>query len=87
MKRLVTLLLIFTFFSVTPLFASSVSTMDKDELKAMLGSETLVVLDVRLGKDWSSSEFKIKDSVRVDNKDLSVADKYPKDNTFVLYCA
>ena len=87
MKKMLSLLIVLMFFTATPIFSASVPKMDKDELKAMLGSENLVVLDVRLGKDWSSSEFKIKDAVRVDNGDLSVADKYPKDSTFVLYCA
>ena len=87
MKKMLSLLIVFMFFMATPTFSSSVPTMDKDELKALLGSENLIILDVRLGKDWSSSEFKIKDAVRVDNGDLAVADKYPKDSTFVLYCA
>ena len=33
--------------------------MDKDALNAMLAAPDLVILDVRTGKDWSSSEFKI----------------------------
>lgn len=78
-------LLIFTGGSVA--FAGSAPLMNKDELKALLGNKDLVILDVRQGNDWSSSEFKIKDAVRVENSDLSVANNYPKDNTFVLYCA
>ena len=61
--------------------------MDKDELKALLGKENLVILDVRQGSEWSASKFKIKDAVRVENGDLSVAGNYPRDHTFVLYCA
>jgi rhodanese-related sulfurtransferase len=61
--------------------------MDKDELKSLLGSENLVILDVRLGNDWATSEFKIKGALRVDDDDLSVAKKFPKDNIMVLYCA
>ncbi|MCP4338381.1 MAG: rhodanese-like domain-containing protein [Desulfobulbaceae bacterium] len=87
MKRVLTFLIALMALAASPLFATSVPTMDKDELKSLLGSENLVILDVRLGKDWSSSEFKIKDALRVDNKDLSAAMTYPKDNTFVLYCA
>jgi hypothetical protein len=87
MKKVLTLLIVLMALAASPLFATSVPTMDKDELKALLGSENLIILDVRLGRDWSTSEFKIKDALRVDDKDLSVAMTYPKDNTFVLYCA
>ena len=87
MKRLLSLVLLFSFFFATPLFAGSVQIMDKDGLKAQLGSDNLVILDVRTGRDWSTSEFKIQDAIRVDGKDLSVAEKYKKSDTFVLYCA
>jgi rhodanese-related sulfurtransferase len=87
MKRVLSLLIVLMVLAATPLFAASVPKMDKDELKSLLGSENLVVLDVRLGRDWSTSEFKIKDALRVDDGDLSVAMNYPKDNTIVLYCA
>lgn len=87
MVRLLSLLLAITLFIGTQAFAGSVATLDKDELKNLLGSENVVVLDVRLGRDWSSSEFKIKNAVRIDDGDLSVAEEYPKETTFVLYCA
>ena len=87
MKRVLSLLFILMVLVTTPLFASSVPIMDKDELKSLLGSKDLVILDVRQGRDWSTSEFKIKDALRVDDGDLSVAKNYPKDNTIVLYCA
>lgn len=88
MKKFVTLLIIALFCVLTQLvIAGQVPTIDKDELKAQLGSESLVILDVRLGRDWSTSEFKIQDAVRVNGKDLSVASNYSKDHTFVLYCA
>ncbi|GAB6193722.1 hypothetical protein JCM39068_34730 [Desulfocastanea catecholica] len=81
------LFLVILLVATTPLFAASVQKMDKDKLKSLLGSENLVILDVRQGRDWSTSAFKIKDALRVDDGDLSVAKAYPKDNTFVLYCA
>ena len=87
MNRVFSLLVVLMLLAVTPLFAASVPKMDKDELKSLLGSENLVILDVRLGRDWSTSEFKIKDALRVDDGDLSVVKSYPKENTFVLYCA
>lgn len=87
MKKLFSLVLLFSLFWTPPLVAESVQIMDKDELKAKLGSDNLVILDVRTGRDWSTSEFMIQDAVRVDGKDLSVAEKYSKSDTFVLYCA
>ena len=87
MKRVVSFLIVLAVFVATPLFAASVPKMDKEELKSQLGSENLVILDVRQGRDWSTSEFKIKDALRVDGGDLSVVKTYPKDSTFVLYCA
>ena len=87
MKRVVALLIALAVFAATPLFATSVPTMDKEELKSRLGSADLVILDVRQGRDWSTSEFKIKDALRVDKGDLAMAMNYPKETTFVLYCA
>ncbi len=87
MKKIISLLLLTLFFSVAPLAADSVPTMNKDELKSQLGTENLVILDVRTGKDWSSSEFKVQGAIRVDGKDLSAVNNYSKDKTFVLYCA
>ncbi len=87
MKKIISLLLLTLFFSVAPLAADSVPTMNKDELKSHLGTENLVIFDVRTGKDWSSSEFKVQGAIRIDGKNLSVVNNYSKDKTFVLYCA
>jgi len=68
--------------------AVEASRMSKEELKGMLGSKELVVIDVRAGKDWDASEIKIKGAVREDPKNLdSWAAKYPKEMTLVVYCA
>lgn len=87
MKKIISLLLLTLVFSVTPLAAESVPIMSKDDLKSQLGSENLVVVDVRTGKDWSSSEFKIKGAIRLEGKDFSALDSYSKEHTFVFYCA
>lgn len=87
MKKIFSLVLLFSLFLATPLFAGSVQIMDKDGLKAKLGSDNLVILDVRTGRDWSTSEFKIQDAIRIEGKDLSVTEKYQKSDTIVLYCA
>ena len=88
MKRILSLLIALVLCAGSSVYADQVPRMDKDELKAMLGNEHLVILDVRQGRDWNASEFKIKDAIRIEEGDLSVASKYPKDTTtFVLYCA
>jgi hypothetical protein len=60
----------------------------KEELKGMLGKPELVLLDVRRGKDWDSSEFKIKGAVREDPSKIDEwKGKVDKGKTLVLYCA
>jgi rhodanese-related sulfurtransferase len=62
--------------------------MTKDELKAMLDNPDLVIVDVRLGGDWTDNDLKIKGAIREDPESVkSWAEKYSKDKTFVLYCA
>ena len=71
-----------------PLGADDVMRMTKEILKDKLGAEDLVIVDVRLGKDWDASEFKIKGAVRGDPKDFDTwGAQYPQDKTLVLYCA
>ena len=62
--------------------------MTKDDLKAMLGNPDLLIIDVRYGKDWTDSNLKIRGAVREDPETFnSWVNKYPKDKTFVFYCA
>jgi hypothetical protein len=90
-KRLfIAALLIFFMVGGCTKFAKSgdAPRMTKDELKAMLGNPDLVIIDVRWGKDWTESDSKIKGAVREDPEVIeSWANKYPKGNTIVLYCA
>lgn len=68
--------------------AVNVPRMSKEALKAKLDDQDVVILDVRLGKDWKASEFKIKGAVRADPRNVdSWAMQYPMDKTLVLYCA
>jgi len=74
---------------VAPVSASGdVGIMSKDALKALLGSDEVVILDVRTGRDWRSSEFKIQGAQRAKAKEI---DKWsadlPMDKKLVLYCA
>ena len=72
-----------------PTMTAEVSRIPKEELKALLGSPDLIILDVRAGFDWEDSAWKIPGAIREDPKKevQSWADKYPKEKTLVLYCA
>jgi hypothetical protein len=64
-KLLAFLLICFTVGLFTRLAISGdVPMMTKDELKAMLGNPGLVMLDVRLGRDFIFSDLKIKGADR-----------------------
>ena len=90
-KKLLLIVLIstafFTLLASTGM-AANANKITKEELKKVMGNDTVLILDVRAGRDWSSSEFKIKGADRAAPKDFnSWSNKYPKDNTLVLYCA
>lgn len=95
MKRYMTLffiilggLFISSMLMTTVQAQSSVPLMSKEELKGMLGNPDLIILDTRGGRDWKSSEYKIKDAVRADpSKFGSWKNTYGKDKKLVLYCA
>jgi hypothetical protein len=73
-----------------PVYAAAVDVplMTTEELKALIDNPDVIVLDVRRGKDWSSSEFKIKGAVYADPGDYkNWAGIYPKEKKIVLYCA
>ena len=81
--------LVFALVGITsPVMAADIPTIDKDGLKEMLGSKDLVVIDVRTGRDWSSSEFMIKGASREEPSEVANwAAHYDKGQTIVLYCA
>lgn len=88
MKRIVAILIIALLAGSASAFAGEVGVVDKDQLKEMLDSKDLVVFDVRTGRDWSSSEFKIKGAVRLEGSGIdSAVKKYSKEKTIVFYCA
>ena len=69
-------------------FAGDVPRITKEELKKMMGAPDLVIVDVRVDKDWASGDAKIKGAVKENPKDISSwVNKYPKDKTLVFYCA
>jgi hypothetical protein len=63
-----------------------VPRMTKEELKTLLGSPGVVILDVRLG--GGNAPKRITGSVYEDPENVSNwAPKYPKDKKIVLYCS
>lgn len=73
---------------VSPTIAADVMRMNKEDLNARLDDPDVVILDVRTGSDWKSSEFKIRGAIREEPRNVDVWDaKYSKDKTLVLYCA
>ena len=66
--------------------AATAPRITKEELKPMLGTSDVIVLDVRTGMDWKASEYKIKGAVRVNHTEVeSLASRYGKDKVLVIY--
>ena len=65
----------------------NVPRITKEELKPMMGSPEVIIVDVRAARDWKEAEWKIKGATWADRNDekSSWVEKYPKDKTFVLY--
>ena len=62
--------------------------MTREELKPLVGSPNVVVIDVRSMGDWNKETLMIKGAVREDPTNVSAwMDKYPKDKTLVFYCS
>jgi rhodanese-related sulfurtransferase len=88
MKKFAFLIITALCFTVSPAFGGSVSLIEIDDLKNLLGSDEVVILDVRAGRDWSTSEFKIPGAVRASGEDFEKwGNSYPKDKKLILYCA
>jgi hypothetical protein len=79
---------LFLFAASFAAMAASIPRMTVDELKVHLGEEDYLVLDVRSGRDWASSEVKISGAERVEPRAVDQwVDNHDKEKTIVLYCA
>jgi rhodanese-related sulfurtransferase len=75
-------------FTIPTYGADDVPRISTEQLKDLLGSADLALLDVRTEKDWGKSDRKITGAVRVDPDDVnSWAGGYSKDQKIILYCA
>ncbi len=82
------ILLTIGFVAQTVMAQNTVTRMTKEELKAQLGNPDVVIIDVRLGRDWSYSNLKIKGAVRVEPRAVdSLTGEYGQDKTLIFYCA
>ena len=94
-KMIITLVLIsvLTFgFAKTPLAKgknAEAPLMTKERLREMLGNPEVIILDVRVDREWGESKAKIQGAIREDPwKGIeSWAKKYPQEKTLVLYCS
>ncbi len=67
--------------------AADKERITKEELKPLLGSPDVVVIDVRTGDDYKSSPYKIHGAVRENPTDVPRwFKKYPMEKTIILYC-
>ena len=74
--------------SLASMATEEVTLMTTGELRSRLDKPDTVILDVRAGSDWTSSDQKISGAVRSDPKQFSKwSHIYPKKDTIVLYCA
>ncbi len=91
LKKYLLLFIISTIFLMAsytvPISAASAAPgFTKEELKAMMDSPDLVIIDVRMEKEWKKSPLKIKGAVWEDSEEFEKwASKYPKDKTIVFY--
>jgi rhodanese-related sulfurtransferase len=60
----------------------------KEEVKPMIGSPDLIIIDVRSPVEWEKAELKVKGALREDPETATTwMGKYPRDKTLVLYCS
>jgi len=68
--------------------SDDVPRMSTQELKGLLGSADVIILDVRTSRDMEGSTSTITGAIREDPQAFDTwADTYPKDKTLVLFCA
>ncbi len=69
-----------------PVSYENIPRMSKEELKSLLGKPDVVVLDVRLEKQWEASDSKIPGASHLKEEDVkSWARIQDRNKTYVLY--
>jgi len=88
-KSTILLLFLILLLGITAVVASAadIPRITVEELKAMLGNPDLIIIDVRVERDWEAATRKIPGAAWEDFFEVDAwAGKYPKDKTIVLYC-
>lgn len=69
-------------------FAAEAPRLTKEEVKPLLGTQGVSVVDVRAPGDWDGAKEKIAGAVREDPYHPDAwAGRYAKEATIVLYCS
>lgn len=64
-----------------------VRRISKEDVRKLLGSPDVTIIDLRYEKNWEKSDRKVLGAVREDPNEISSwTKKYPKDRMLVLYC-
>lgn len=86
--RLCGLLFFLHILALPVLHASQVPRMDKDQLKAILNSSDLILLDVRPAAQWAASSRKLPEAKHRDPyRARQWGTELNKNMTVVTYCA
>jgi rhodanese-related sulfurtransferase len=89
--RISAIVLVLFFFAATTEKGCSgpqVPLIAKEQLRQMLNEPDVVIIDLRINRDWNDSDQKIPGAVHEDPDHLDTwAKKYPKETKMVLYCA
>ncbi|MGA1795892.1 MAG: rhodanese-related (seleno)protein [bacterium] len=87
--RGISLLLLMLAVSVcSAMAADAASGITKEDLRVLIEFTDPTILDVRTETDWKKSDFMIKGALREGpEKVTSWLQKYPKEDTIILYCA
>lgn len=90
-RILICLAIVAAFLILAPssvVFGKEIPLITKEELKPIMDNSDVAIIDVRKGRDWTSSEFKIKGAVYGDPKKIAEWNQqFTKDTKLVLYCA
>jgi hypothetical protein len=85
-RRLLVLVPVVLMLAVATAAAEKIKWISQDDLKALLEDPDTTVIDVRQGRDWDSSDAKIKGAVREDPSYVEDwSKKYAKDARLVFY--
>ena len=82
------LVLLFIALALSDVHAGQVPRMDKDELKSILNTRNLILLDVRPTGQWAVSSRKLPGATHKDPyRARQWGKKLDKNKTVVTYCA